>query len=252
MNHVLLCIPSARGISPETVSCIWDMRTEVDKLGDKLHWATLGRMPLDLARNELVTAFLSTTAHMQMCMDDDVHLQDDASVRHMIDAVAAGCDIVSAPCTMRSDGGFPNVQPCGPIEVRGSRVVECDWTGFGCVMIARHVLEKMHAADQTERYKSTIMPDRVSAALFKSMVVPAAKLWEASDDSFVYLLDDRAFCLRAKELGFKIYAVLDVPTVHAGMAMNFAQLLERHERQLERAARGEVKLVDNTGKAIRR
>ncbi len=237
-------IPSARGVHPDTVACIWNIRTELEKACHKAHLATLYRMPLDLARNELGTAFLSTTADAALLLDDDVQIVPSEGALQMIAAIKMGCDIVSAPCRMRSEGNLFNVVPTTEIARVGAvRVVECAWTGLGAVMVHRRVFERMHALAterskkpactscgraELETYRSTVMPKYISAAIFKSRIDPARRFFvEAPLDENVYSLDDKAFSLSAVEAGFKIHAAIDVGTVHDGMTGCFGQELER-------------------------
>lgn len=257
------------------------MKTVVEKAGHGLHLATLYRMPLDIARNELMTAMLSTTADVQLALDDDCWLEPALSpvgVLTMLAAIESGVDIVSAPCLMRGldEMGLQrfNIQPVTmstPIETRGGvRLVECQWSGFGCVMIARHVLEKLHAdavkhdadlkinprADVEPRtYASQVVYEKISASIFHTRNVPASTYMKGAPDVNVVALDDKAFCLKAREAGFKIHAAIDVTTSHDGMTGNFAEEMAR--RQAARAIAeapaptGASGLVDNMGRPLR-
>jgi Glycosyl transferase family 2 len=256
MSHNLfVLLPTARGVHPQTLSCLFDTRTELEQAGHRLHLATVYRMPLDLARNELVTAFLSTTADMAWMLDDDCQVAPEW-VPRMLTAIDAGCDIVSAPCKLRdhSHGGAQdfspyNVRPLGKGSVIGGlRVDECDQTGLGSVIVSRRVLEKLHAEDQ--HYASRLMPGKPSAAIFTSRVEKASNLMGgAPEDLSVYTLDDVVFSLKVRKLGFKIHAAIDVPTCHDGMRGCFSEELEK----LERAQRKSVPsgLVGADGKSIR-
>lgn len=265
MHNVLVTIPSARGVHPQTLSCVFDLRTELEKRGHRLHLGHVYRMPLDLARNELVTAFLSTACDLNLWLDDDCQIEP-AHVEYLFDAIEGGCDIVSAPCRMRGENNLFNIVPIGEVSSMGrARVVECAWTGFGAVMVRRAVWEKMHAGaverdkmrnrSEPECYLSTLMPPRISAGFFKSMVVPARRFdLGAPEDMNIYLLDDRAFSARAHDAGFKIHAAIDVATAHDGMRGCFAEELERFDRaRAVEHTRARIKaLVDINGKPIDR
>ena len=189
---------------------------------------------------------------MALLIDDDIQIAPEWAPK-MMAALDAGCDIVSAPCRMRSEGNLFNIVPLGePTDIGGLRVVECAWTGLGAVMVARRVFEKLMSEMSIEHYRSTVMPERTSAAMFKSRVEPAKKFFiEAPEDLNVYLLDDRAWSLRCHEAGFKIHAAIDVPTVHDGMTGCFSEEAEKLSRlQAREAARGASKLVGVDGKAI--
>jgi hypothetical protein len=284
--HILLTVPSRGGWHPSTVSCVFNMKTVVEKAGHGLHLATLYRMPLDIARNELMTAMLSTTADVQLALDDDCWLEtalNPVGVLTMLAAIEAGVDIVSAPCLMRGldEMGLQrfNIQPVTmstPIETRGGvRLVECQWSGFGCIMIVRHVLEKLHADAvehdaelreeikhdvydgrvEPQTYASQVVHGKISASIFKTRNVPASTYMKGAPDVNVVALDDKAFCLKARKAGFKIHAAIDVTTSHDGMTGNFAEEMAR--RQAARAIAeapaptGASGLVDNMGRPLR-
>lgn len=264
MHNLWVSLPSARGVHPLTVWNIFDMRTELEKVGHKLHGASVYRMPLDLARNEMATVFLSTTCDMNLMIDDDVQV-DAGWIPKMMAGIDAGLDIISAPCRMRSEGNLFNVVPTTlPGEVGGLRVVECAWTGLGAVLVSRRVFERLHADAvrkdsleatgvpyQRQTYRSQVMPDKISAAIFQSSVQGAKQFFiESPDDLNLYLLDDRVFSLKAHAAGFKIHAAIDVPTCHDGLAGCFSAEMERFDRARKEAAAGRPGLVGPDGKRI--
>jgi hypothetical protein len=269
MHNILFMVPTARGTHPDTVACIFNCRTEIEKDGNKQHLAQIYRTPLDLVRNELGTVFLSTGCDIAFMLDDDCQI-DPLWVSKMLAAIDGGCDIVSAPCRMRSEGNLYNIVPLGePFDMNGTRVVECAWTGLGAVMATRKVFETLHRlalerskADpcphckrvDRETYRSTVMPEKVSAAIFKSRVEPARSFFiDSPEGENVYLLDDRAFSLRAHEAGFKIHAAVDVPTTHDGMQGNFAADVEKLQRMQEREANKQrPRLVGADGRPVSR
>jgi hypothetical protein len=254
MHNVFVSLPSARGIHPLTSWNVFDMRTIIETAGHRLHGSSLYRMPLDSARNELAAIFLSTTCDLNLLLDDDVQLTPGTGLLTMIEAIdAGGCDIVSAPCRMRSEGNLFNIIPITAPEVHGGvRVVECAWTGLGAVLLHRRVFEKLYAEAQEkdakpacaacghkdlQTYRSVVLPERTAAALFQSRVEPARRLFsEAPEKDNVYLLDDRAFSMRAIEAGFKVHGAIDVRTVHDGLVGCFSEELEKFDRARAREA----------------
>jgi hypothetical protein len=235
MHNLFVSLPSARGVHPQTMWNVFDMRTELERAGHRLHGSSVYRMPLDLARNEMATIFLTTTCDLNLLLDDDCQVDRDWIVK-MMGAMDEGCDILSAPCRMRdhSHGGAQdwspfNVRPIGEItEVGDLRVDICEWTGLGAVLVKRKVIETLYAADA--KYGSRLMPGNLSAAIFNSRVAPAKELLaDAPEELNVHMLDDVVFSLKARKAGFKIHAALDVPTVHDGMVGCFGAELDKLE-----------------------
>jgi hypothetical protein len=284
VHNVMICCPSRAGIHPYAVSSLFNLRMVIAAHGHKPHWATLYRIPLDVSRNELMTVFLSSTCDLMLAVDDDCWIEpilDPQGIMLLLDAADNGCDIVSAPCRMRDTPGGTNnpfnIQPISqPFVVGATRVVEIQWSGFGCILIRREVLEKLHAdalnfdADllanprvdvEPRTYASQVMPGRTSSSIFKTVNTPASTYVEGAPAGLnVPALDDKAFCLKAREAGFKIHAAIDVRTNHDGMEGCFAEEMAKLQaaREAERASiaagnsvgRGSG-LVDNMGRPLR-
>lgn len=259
MHNVFVSLPSARGVHPQTMWNVFDMRTQLEAAGHRLHGASVYRMPLDLARNEMVTVYLSTTADMNLLLDDDVQLVDPRALLRMMKLVAEGADIVSAPCRLRdhSHGGAQeaqlfNIRPmAAPVEMSGERVVECEQTGLGAVLVPRRTIEKLFDLEP-KKAASKILPGKAMAPIFTSQVEPASSLVEgAPEDLNVYILDDVVFSLKARKAGLKIIAPIDLTTCHDGMVGNFGAELERHaQRQAVAKAKGSG-LVGADGRPVR-
>jgi hypothetical protein len=254
MHNLFVSCPSARGVLPATMWSVFDARTQVEAAGHRLHGAGVYRQPLDLARNEMVTVFLSTICDQNLLLDDDCQVAPEWVPRMMRALDAPGCDIISAPCLLRdhSHGGAQsarlfNIRPMGMlVEMGGLRLLECEQTGLGAVMVNRKVIEALHAADKPH-YASRLMPGHMSAAIFTSQVVKATDLIDTAPEGMhVHTLDDVVFSRKVLKLGFKIHAAIDVPTVHDGMAGCFADEVEKISR-LQAASR----LVDQDGKPVR-
>jgi hypothetical protein len=268
-HNVFVSMPVARGVDPRVMWNIFEWRTELEKVGHRLHGSSTLHMMADLARSELATVFLSTTCDVNVLVDDDCQVSP-TWIPKMVSAIDAGCDIISAPCLLRNHGGADagtktfNVLPTSePVEMGGLRVVECAWTGLGAVMVSRQVMERLHASaleasakppcptcghKDRQTYQSVLMRERTSAAIYQSSVQPATRfLAGAPDDINIFLLDDRVFSFKAIELGFKIHAAIDVPTVHDGMPGCFSDEVEK----LSRLQAREMGLVGADGKSIK-
>lgn len=255
-HQVFTLLPSARGIHPETHWNLFDIRTELEKAGHHMAGASVYRMPLDLARNELATVALHTSCDVFLLIDDDVQVKP-YWLPKMLDALDAGADIISAPCRLRDHehGGaqaavmFNVIPEEGPFVLGELRTYTCSRTGLGAVLVKRKVLEVLHESSK-EKYASRMRPGKLSAPIFRSEIVQAKKMVaDAPEDLYVYVLDDFAFSQKAIEAGFKIHAAIDVPTVHDGMQGCFSQELDRLRKAQEQKARRPI--VGPDGKAVR-
>ena len=262
MTDLFVSIPSVRGVHPLTMWNVFDWRTALEKAGHRLHGSSVYRMPLDLARNELATAYLSTPCEMNLLLDDDVQVAAECIVP-MMQAIEAGAHIVSAPCKLRDHShggaigsGMYNVIPKSDVLVDkgGLRLLECSQTGLGAVLVSRHVMESLQASVACPPYASRLMSGKTSAAIFRSEVRQASDLQQgAPEDLNVYILDDMVFSMKARALGFTIYAAIDVPTVHDGMAGNFGVEVDRIRTDQELAERSAPsRLVGADGKPVKR
>lgn len=258
MSNLFVSIPSARGILPDTMWNVFDMRTALEEAGHQLHGASVYRMPLDLARSELATVFLSTTCDVNLLLDDDVQIDARWIVR-LVEAVGSGCDVLSVPCRLRDHShggthemtGLFNVRPVGmPVDRYGLRLLECESTGLGAVLVQRKVMERLFEVDK--KYLSRLMPGRDSAAIFMSSVEPARSLVAAAPpDANVLMLDDMIFSLKLRKENFLIHAAFEASSTHDGMAGCFADEMEKIDRARQRAASREKPLLGPDGKPVR-
>ena len=255
-HKLFVALPTVRGVHPLTMWGVFDMRTELEKANCSLAGGSTYRMPLDLARNEMAMAYLTTSCDCAILLDDDVQIVPPEWIVKMLDALDDGCDIVSAPCRLRdfSHGGAQdwspfNIRPNGEMVTKGGlRLLPCEQTGLGAVLVSRRVIETLYEADV--KYAARLMEGRESAAIFTSQVVPATDLLEGAPPELrVYILDDVVFSLKARRAGFTIYGAIDVPTVHDGMAGCFSAELEKLERARETARGGGLVGVD--GKLVK-
>jgi len=261
-HNIFVLIPSVRGVHPMTMWNVFNMRTVAEKAGHRLHGSSVYRMPLDLARNELAAVFLSTTCDLCLMLDDDVQLEPETGLLTMVTAADAGADIVTAPCRLRdhAHGGATslslfNIWPTSEVVEKGDvKLLECDRTGLGAVLVKRAVLETLMTA--STRYASRLLPAPAkSGDIFTSQVVAASALMQdVPEDLGVYCLDDVIFSLKARKAGLQIYAAIEVATVHDGMRGCFAEELTALDRataaQADREKKRVAKLLDKDGKPL--
>ena len=103
-HHVFVSMPVARGVDPRVMWNVFEWRTELEKVGHRLHGSSTLHVMADLARSELATVFLSTTCDIALLLDDDCQVSP-TWIPKMVAALDAGCDILSAPCLLRNHGG---------------------------------------------------------------------------------------------------------------------------------------------------
>jgi len=243
---LFVAIPSARGIYPDTMWNVDQMRTALEAAGHLRDGGSVYRMPLDVARNELHMLYmLKASCDQALLMDDDVQIVPPAWIVKMVEAVATGeVDVISAPCRMRHHGGegaagLFNILPMAgdTVHVGDLRLLELVWTGLGAVLCSKRVMKALY--ESNEKYASSLLGDQgiKTAAIYGSQVVPG-RTYQADcpEELNVYVLDDKVFSLKVRALGFKIHAAIDVPTVHAGMHGCFAEDLEALSRAREMQA----------------
>lgn len=256
MASLFVLLPSVRGIHPQTFWYCNDWRTELEKAGHYFCGGSVYRMPLDTARNELHTAFLRTTADVACWLDDDVQV-DPGWIPKMLQAVLDGVDVLSAPCRLRDHtaGGSQetanlfNVTPVGlPIERSGLRLLKCQSTGLGCVMVSRRAMQKLHDACEP-KYESRMSPGRKSAPIYRSEVIQANLVNpQASPNIHVYMQDDFVFSTLCLKAGIEIFCAGDVPTCHDGLPGTFFAAAEKLDKL--RAAKAGKPLLGPDGRPV--
>jgi GT2 family glycosyltransferase len=243
-HNVLALVASYHGVKGPTVKNLFALEQAAQDAGHSFAFESIDRTPLDLARNETVTKLLASKATVGLFLDDDCEV-DPAWLPLALDLLKEDrFGIITAPCRLRGEKVVFNIDPItSPFEVGGMRVMGCGWTGFGCVLVRRDVLQAMHDRFPKLHYRSEKVPGRVSCGMFRSDIVslrllglpdpPEEDIGTGLDKG--YTLDDHVWSLRARALGFKIWATIDVDTCHDGYRGNFGVELDAHEA--EKAAR---------------
>ena len=226
-HNVLAVIVSYRGIDGLTSENLEQMKDVMLGAGHGFAHKTIRRTPLDLARNESFTCVRATPATAALFLDDDCQI-DPAWLPRGVALLDAGLDVVTVPVRLRGEEIVFNIDPLGlPVDVAGERVMEVRWTGFGCVLVKRSVIDTMHEKLPTLHYESKKFPGMTSAGLFRSEILPNRTLGMPGDpNARQYVLDDRVWSLRARALGIKLYATIDVDTCHDGYVGNFGKLFD--------------------------
>jgi len=160
----------------------------------RLGWGN--RKPVTHNRNRIVRRFLEGDADWLLTMDQDVVPQGNP-----LDYIERDLDVVVFPCAIWNYGNQaskPVVWNIGLENERGERldgyiplrepVIEIAEGGTGCILIARRVLE--HLAMRNPFYEVV------------------------DEDGVSTLGHDLAFCKRAREAGFRVWAAIGCPCSH--------------------------------------
>ncbi len=212
--RLFVAVPSYKGIPDEQAraQCAAD---ELNAAGYEVGVGVVrGWALIDQARAELVTAFRYSKCDAVLLQDDDVSITG-ASV---LDMIKCGKSVVSAPCRMRSEGQLYNVTPyTDPERHNGVRLAETLWTGLGCVLVSREVIEAMCDRYSMLHFRSAFVKGVRAIALFNSLLCPERQLDpNAVGEENEFLGDDRAFSVRLRGMQIPIYASLDARTNHRG------------------------------------
>jgi len=173
-------------IRPELSNCLTKMSEQTDY---DIFMRYSSAKPIANNRNKMVQEFLAGSCDYMMMIDSDI--VPPPTVLAFADFEK---DIIAAKCYMyqqsmvapvifkrKSDGMYT------PINAESSSgLIEVDAVGTGCIMLSRKVLEEIKAPFLNEYDQDGI------------------KLWGL----------DIAFCRRAKEKGYKVYAHLDYDCCH--------------------------------------
>lgn len=179
---VLICIPNLGQIIPELVTMLiaW---THDKRFNVSVHMPS-GMLPLDNARNHCVKLMLEKDFDYLWFVDDDIVPPYDALEK----LIASNKDVITATCFMLKE--FNGVMTPCPVTLKynenkqynvyfeGQGIEEIDATGGGCILIKRHILEKLDRP-----YEFMYNPDGTLA-----------------------LVGDFRFCQKVQEIGYKVHA----------------------------------------------
>lgn len=240
--HIHLCTPCYNcQMRAEFFLSIMHLQTMAVKCGVNLSVNFLGNESLvQRGRNILTGMFLKGPATHLLFIDADIGF-DPATVFKLL---AYDKDIVSAiypkkhidwntvrDKAKRGDSELPhaagldyNINIIGnKADVVDNHFIPVLDTATGFLMIRRNVLEKMSDHFRESLYcvndvssSKDAVPDYV--ALFDCMIDPETKR---------YLSEDYAFCRRAQQVGYQIYADVTSPLAHVGSVFLHSDPLQR-------------------------
>ena len=168
---------------------------------------------IDRARSMEASRFLlKTEADILLFIDDDICFEPSEVVRMLTDMQEQELDIVGAPYVLKQDGGGHLTTKLLPenkeiLLGKDGKIEQVRAVATGCMAIHRRVLEKM----------ATTMPlcSMGNGENFYPFFQPFPKYLE-ENKKWVYASEDWAACLRAEDLGFKIWLDCRVTLKHAG------------------------------------
>ena len=181
MKKILLAIPTRGQIHPLT------MDTVIGLLADTRHQVEMfqgwtGRGPEE-ARSHIAKYFLANDYDFMLTIDDDVSLD-----KNPLDMVELNKDVIGCPYPVLMTNGIQLCAYRDEKAIRGKGLEQVDELGLGCTLIARRVIESLK--------------DEVPFVAIRNL----DGTWRVSED--------RAFCRKAKQKGFEIWANFDILPHH--------------------------------------
>jgi hypothetical protein len=233
--HILVATPCYGNVlnTNYALSC-FELKDICYSLGIRVSIRLIGNESLiTRGRNYYVNLFLTNKEYTHLLfIDADIGFY----AKNIIEMLSFNNDIVCIPYPKKSINWtklikYANVEGMNPQKLEAisqeyvvnflkndSKVVkgfiECSYGGTGCMMIKRNVIETM-----IERFHFTKYTNDVGGynqneinkenfyALFDCFICPKSNR---------YLSEDYAFCERATESGFRIWAYLNGPITHHG------------------------------------
>lgn len=152
MPHVLICVPTYENITPDTFKAIYDMEKPCET-----HFEFVRGYDVATARNNCAQLMLNGDYTHLMLIDNDVTPPKDA----LANLLADDLDVVSGYYAHRNKSNDPspltNVCKRGELNysmqysgdelreelAKGNEVVRIHGGGMGCILIKRHVFERI-------------------------------------------------------------------------------------------------------------
>lgn len=178
-----------------------------------------GNCHVDDVRNEIIRDFLETDCTDLFMIDDDLDWRAESFLR----VLTVPGDIVAGIYTHRSEGDtFPFHPGEGVREANEHGLFEMFKVPTGFMRIRRNVVEALynHEVEKGRRFWRRV-PEMKAGRKPMARVVErgfASEMGLASHagDKGEYHSGDYVLCLKAKALGFKIWADIELPFGHAG------------------------------------
>jgi len=224
MNNIFVACPSYRGASEEDVKQLVSAE-KLEAAGYPYAVCVCkGMAHLDLARAELQAVYWKNKENFPLLgwQDDDV-LVDSGSYLEMLRILERrpDIDVIVAPYKLRFSGergapvgGHLYSVSASKLEPDKDGVCPVVWTGLGCVVVRKSVVERLYA-----KYPELCFPSEtgsLACGVFNSLVVDG-KEYDPSREDRMFLGDDRSWSHRLGKAGVTVWAYLDAVTNHRGI-----------------------------------
>jgi len=196
-RKLMIAIPCYDGkVNIRTAFAIAELVPKLDKMGVRLNLVHMsGCSIITKARNKLVRNFMESDCTDFLFVDADVVINTDAVTRLL--ALSSDKDVVAGSYPRRSkDAKFFldfYLDKDGQLEFDDHGLMRVESVSTGFMLIRRHVIEHMIEKHPEWKYQGD-GDGETEHALFDFMILDGQ-----------YIGEDYAFCLRARQDGFKIY-----------------------------------------------
>jgi NDP-sugar pyrophosphorylase family protein len=207
-RKLMIAIPCYDGkVNIRTAFAIAELVPKLDKMGVRLNLVHMsGCSIITKARNKLVRNFMESDCTDFLFVDADVVINTDAVTRLL--ALSSDKDVVAGSYPRRSkDAKFFldfYLDEDGQLEFDDHGLMRVESVSTGFMLIRRHVIEHMIEKHPEWQYAGD-GDGETEHALFDFMILNGQ-----------YIGEDYAFCLRARQDGFKIYLDPMISLPHIG------------------------------------
>jgi len=207
-RKLMIAIPCYDGkVNIRTAFAIAELVPKLDKMGVRLNLVHMsGCSIITKARNKLVRNFMESDCTDFLFVDADVVINTDAVTRLL--ALSSDKDVVAGSYPRRSkDAKFFldfYLDEDGQLEFDDHGLMRVESVSTGFMLIRRHVIEHMIEKHPEWKYQGD-GDGETEHALFDFMILNGQ-----------YIGEDYAFCLRARQDGFKIYLDPMISLPHIG------------------------------------
>jgi hypothetical protein len=198
--HILIAVPTIRGIMPECVGSMFSIASAIQAKGGKCNYSSSRAPLMSLARGAGMLEPLKrdTITHL-LCLDDDIGIAGDDVVR----LVEADQDMVGAAYRIKhQDKRVQFVAIYSPEQVDQEPVngtIALQRIGGGLILYKKHVLESLLA--------------KYGMCAWGGVHALNAPI-EYVDEGGEFLTEDYATCDRWRRLGGEVRLLLDVEVAH--------------------------------------